>query len=59
MDKQLPGTMVSFLQAAGHQCLTFLHKGGTYAGNPVACAAAVACAEAFQEEKVLENVEAR
>ncbi|KZS98698.1 PLP-dependent transferase [Sistotremastrum niveocremeum HHB9708] len=33
--------------------------GGTYAGNAVACAAAVACAEAFQEEKVLQNVEAR
>ncbi|KAF9026819.1 acetylornithine aminotransferase [Hymenopellis radicata] len=33
--------------------------GGTYAGNPVSCAAAVAVAEAMQEEKVLSNVEAR
>ncbi|EJD52407.1 acetylornithine aminotransferase [Auricularia subglabra TFB-10046 SS5] len=33
--------------------------GGTYAGNAVACAAAVAVAEAFQEERILENVQAR
>jgi len=33
--------------------------GGTYAGNAVACAAAVACAEVMQEEKVLDNVKAR
>lgn len=33
--------------------------GGTYAGNAVACAAGVAVAKAFQEEKVLENVNAR
>ncbi|EKM54547.1 uncharacterized protein PHACADRAFT_258470 [Phanerochaete carnosa HHB-10118-sp] len=33
--------------------------GGTYAGNAVACAAAVAVADAFKEEKVLENVQAR
>lgn len=33
--------------------------GGTYAGNAVACAAAVAVAKAFQEEKILANVEAR
>ncbi|KAG6375369.1 acetylornithine aminotransferase [Boletus reticuloceps] len=33
--------------------------GGTYAGNPVSCAAAVAVAEAFEEEKVLDNVSAR
>ena len=33
--------------------------GGTYAGNAVACAAAVATADAIKEEKVLENVEAR
>lgn len=33
--------------------------GGTYAGNAVSCAAGVAVAKAFQEEKVLENVAAR
>ena len=33
--------------------------GGTYAGNAVACAAGVACAEVMQEENVLANVEAR
>src|SRR5262249_25664898 len=30
--------------------------GGTYAGNAVACAAAVACAEVMKEEKILDNV---
>ncbi|KAG9316635.1 acetylornithine aminotransferase [Chiua virens] len=33
--------------------------GGTYAGNAVSCAAAVAVAEAFEEEKILDNVNAR
>lgn len=33
--------------------------GGTYGGNAVACAAGVAVAKAFKEEKVLENVNAR
>ncbi|KAG1752951.1 pyridoxal phosphate-dependent transferase [Suillus lakei] len=33
--------------------------GGTYAGNAVSCAAAVAVANAFREEKVLDNVSAR
>lgn len=33
--------------------------GGTYAGNPVSCAAAVASADAMKEEKILENVNAR
>ncbi|PMD47079.1 aminotransferase class-III [Hyaloscypha variabilis F] len=33
--------------------------GGTYGGNAVACAAAVAVAKAFQEEKILENVNTR
>lgn len=33
--------------------------GGTYAGNAVACAAAVAVAKAFREERILENVNAR
>ena len=33
--------------------------GGTYAGNAVACAAAVAVADAFKEERILENVQAR
>jgi 4-aminobutyrate aminotransferase len=33
--------------------------GGTYAGNAVSCAAAVAVAEAMQEENILENVQAR
>ncbi|CZS96925.1 hypothetical protein WAI453_010242 [Rhynchosporium graminicola] len=33
--------------------------GGTYAGNAVACAAGIAVAKAFKEEKILENVNAR
>ena len=33
--------------------------GGTYAGNAVSCAAGIAVAKAFQEEKILENVNAR
>lgn len=33
--------------------------GGTYAGNAVSCAAAVAVAKAFKDEKILENVNAR
>lgn len=33
--------------------------GGTYAGNAVSCAAAIACAEVMKEENVLQNVEAR
>jgi 4-aminobutyrate aminotransferase len=33
--------------------------GGTYSGNAVSCAAAVAVVKAFQEEKILENVNAR
>lgn len=33
--------------------------GGTYAGNAVACAAGVAVAKAFEDEKILENVNVR
>lgn len=33
--------------------------GGTYAGNAVSCAAAIAVAKAFKEEKILENVKVR
>ncbi|KAI4231293.1 MAG: hypothetical protein L6R40_007778 [Gallowayella cf. fulva] len=33
--------------------------GGTYAGNAVSCAAGVAVAKAFQDERILENVNAR
>ncbi|RDB26077.1 5-aminovalerate aminotransferase DavT [Hypsizygus marmoreus] len=33
--------------------------GGTYAGNAVSCAAAVAVADVFQEENILGNVQAR
>ena len=33
--------------------------GGTYAGNAVSCAAAVAVADVLKEERILENVEAR
>jgi 4-aminobutyrate aminotransferase len=33
--------------------------GGTYAGNAVSCAAGVAVAEAFRDERILENVNAR
>ncbi|KAF8631981.1 hypothetical protein AX15_002092 [Amanita polypyramis BW_CC] len=33
--------------------------GGTYAGNAVSCAAAVAVADAFTNERILDNVQAR
>lgn len=33
--------------------------GGTYAGNAVSCAAGVAVAKAFKDEKILENVNQR
>jgi 4-aminobutyrate aminotransferase len=33
--------------------------GGTYAGNAVSCAAAIAVTKAFRDEKILENVNAR
>ncbi|KAG8826226.1 hypothetical protein FRC19_009459 [Serendipita sp. 401] len=33
--------------------------GGTYAGNAVSCAAAVACADVMKEENILQNVEQR
>ncbi|KAG9617776.1 4-aminobutyrate aminotransferase, partial [Aureobasidium melanogenum] len=33
--------------------------GGTYAGNAVSCAAGIAVAKAFKEEKILDNVNAR
>ncbi|KAI0246431.1 acetylornithine aminotransferase [Lactifluus subvellereus] len=33
--------------------------GGTYSGNAVSCAAAIAVVDAFKEEKILENVNAR
>lgn len=33
--------------------------GGTYAGNAVSCAAGVAVAKAFKEERILDNVNAR
>ncbi|KAL5319028.1 hypothetical protein ACEPPN_014098 [Leptodophora sp. 'Broadleaf-Isolate-01'] len=33
--------------------------GGTYAGNAVSCAAAIAVAKAFEEEKILANVQVR
>ena len=34
-------------------------QGGTYAGNAVACAAAIAVADVMKEEKILDNVNAR
>jgi adenosylmethionine-8-amino-7-oxononanoate aminotransferase len=34
-------------------------QGGTYAGNAVACAAAIAVAEVMKEEKIFDNVNAR
>ena len=33
--------------------------GGTYGGNAVSCAAGIAVAKAFKDEKILENVNAR
>lgn len=33
--------------------------GGTYAGNAVACAAGVACADVMRDENILTNVDAR
>ena len=37
---------------------TFFH-GHSYTGNPLACAAAIACLDLFEKEKVLENLEAK
>eukprot|EP01136_Pigoraptor_vietnamica_P035613 Opistho-1_new@101188 len=34
-------------------------QGGTYAGNPVSCAAAVATLDVFKEERLLDNARAR
>lgn len=33
--------------------------GGTYSGNAISCAAGVECANVMQEEKILDNVNAR
>ena len=46
----------AILCTANNHCV---YQGGTYAGNAVACAAAVAVADVFKEEKILENVQAR
>jgi adenosylmethionine-8-amino-7-oxononanoate aminotransferase len=40
------------------QSRSFFH-GHSYGGNPLGCAAAVACLEVFQQEQTLANVEAR
>jgi adenosylmethionine-8-amino-7-oxononanoate aminotransferase len=49
------------LRSISKRSLGFKRKlqGGTYTGNPVACAAAVAVVDAFKEERILENVNAR
>ena len=39
--------------------MSHLLQGGTYAGNAVSCAAAIAVADAFKEESILANVQAR
>jgi 4-aminobutyrate aminotransferase len=41
------------------QVLIYRAQGGTYAGNAVACAAAVATTKAIKEENILDNVNAR
>lgn len=49
----------SYLAISSSPVLTnglFIPQGGTYAGNAVSCAAGVAVAEAFEEEKILDNV---
>ncbi|CAE6428528.1 unnamed protein product [Rhizoctonia solani] len=50
MDTQKPGSMASHISDM---------DGGTYAGNAIACAAAVACTKVMRDENVLENVNAR
>ncbi len=60
-DKLKPGSMVS---TELRTCIDYTNRtsciqGGTYAGNAVACAAAVAVADVLKEEKILENVNAR
>lgn len=55
----MPGSMVSPFPPARVGLLIMHFKGGTYAGNAVSCAAAVAVTNVFREEKVLENVSAR
>ena len=39
-----------------HEFRTFFH-GHTYTGNPLACAAALACLDVFREERTLERLE--
>jgi 4-aminobutyrate aminotransferase-like enzyme len=43
-------------------CLISIHsylQGGTYAGNAVSCAAAIAVADVIKSENILDNVNAR
>lgn len=61
-DKLKPGIMVILLSkkkfiSENSRCNNL--QGGTYAGNAVACAAAIACADVIKEERVLENVQQR
>ena len=51
--------MVSRVDIGHHTPLILSHQGGTYAGNAVSCAAAVAVSDAFAEESILDNVQAR
>lgn len=65
MDLQKPGSMggQSYCSASPPFSLTGLNIGlyfsGTYGGNPVACAAGIACAEIMRDDGILENVNAR
>ena len=58
-DKLKPGSMVGFSEFLFGALTDFPIKGGTYAGNAVSCAAAVAVADVFREENILANVQAR
>lgn len=65
MDKQPPGSMVSCVcgsptpDANLSTHATFYLKGGTYGGNAVACAAAVATMDLFKTDALLNNARAR
>lgn len=58
-DKLKPGSMVGSISRTRPTRMSHFLQGGTYAGNAVSCAAAIAVADAFKEENILANVQAR
>ncbi len=60
-DNLSPGFMVCHFLFffPSSDCLTNDHKGGTYAGNAVSCAAAVAVVDVMQQQDIFANVHTR